>query len=110
MSLFGCTDDSVYRAGQDTQRTAYTGFLVDKRNRSRFWETMNCIERLRAYSQQFSQLDNTSLSTWRALINIRQTFRDGGCIRPAASKAALAALGLRQNIIYFRYQLIFCHT
>lgn len=109
MSLFSCTHDSVYGAGEDTQRTAYTGFLVDKRNRSRFWETMSCIEWLRAYSQQFSQLDNTSLSTRRALINIRQAFRDGCCIRPAASKAALAALGLRQNIIDFRYELIFCH-
>jgi hypothetical protein len=109
MSLLGCAHDSVDGAGKDTKRTAYTCLFIDERDRSRLWKTMSHIERLRAHSQQFSQPENTPLSTRRALINICQTFYNRGGVRPAASEAALTALGLWQDTVYLRYELVFYH-
>jgi hypothetical protein len=109
MSLFGRANDSIYRTRLDTKRAAYTGLLIDECDGSRFWKTMSGIERFRAHLQQLCQLANTLLSTGRALIDISQSFGHCHCIRLAAPKTALAALGLRQNTIYLHYELIFCH-
>jgi hypothetical protein len=103
MDQLGGTHDGIDRTRRHAQRAAYACILVDERDCFWLGNPMRSVQRERAYSQQLRQFTDTLFASGRTLIDRGASFRDSGGIGFAAIEAALAALGLRQYGVDFRY-------
>jgi hypothetical protein len=93
-------ENRVDRAGLDALGAADADVLVDDGNRRhRLGDTVVRVQRNRLAAEQLGELEDAVLAAGRALVDLGLAFGDRGGIRPAAGKAALAALRLRQDLV-----------
>jgi hypothetical protein len=106
MHLLPRAKNGVHGAGLNAERAADTQFFVDDRDQFGFLYAPFRIERLGLPVQEIRQRTNSGLSAGRAPVDIGISGDNGLRVRSAARIAALAALGLRQQLINpFHYRV-----
>jgi hypothetical protein len=96
----GGTENGVDRTGLDALGTANAlGFSNNGHGANSLYAVLG-IERQDCHIEQIGKGHNSGFAAGWALIN-GFTGGNGRGIRPAAGMAALAALGLRQQVVYF---------
>ena len=109
MHLLGRAGDGVDRAGLDAQGAADAELFVDEGHRFRLGRAVAFVERLGFHAQQLGELLDAFLAARRTQVDVGLALGDGLGIGPAAGKAALPALRLRQDGVDLFRQRVALH-
>ena len=97
--MFGCTQNGIYRAGLDTERTTNATIFIYYGQCLGFFNTTFFIQWFGFYIQQIGQRLNSGFTTRGSTIDINFTGSNRFSIGATSSKTALSTLCLRQNFI-----------